>query len=80
MTMKLEDLLKSFSKSTIEEQVEKIKQVRSARTLERPAAAVKRAKKAAKKSSQNKDKVRPLLSKLTPEQKALLLEKLKEMK
>ena len=80
MTQKIEDLLKSFSNSTFDEQIDKIKHVRHARTIERPAAAVRRVKKEAKKSSKAKDKTRDLLAKLTPEQKLAILAKLQEKK
>lgn len=80
MTQKLEDLLKSFSSSTFEEQLDKIKNIRNARTFERPAAAVKRVKKAAKKSNTASNKARDLLAGITPEQKALLVKRLLEMK
>lgn len=80
MTQKIEDLLKSFSSSTFEEQIAKIKDIRSARNIERPAAAVKRVKKARKKSNAAVTKTRSILSKLSPEDKKLLLAKLLEAK
>lgn len=76
MTQKIEDLIKSFSNSTFEEQLAKVKQIRHARTLERPVAAAKRVKKAAKKSSVAKDKTRALFSKLSPAELKLLAERL----
>jgi len=77
MTMKIEDLIKSFSASSYEEQLEQIRRARSARTMERPVAAKKRVKKEAKAKAQNIDKLRMLVSKMTPEQRAQLALKLK---
>lgn len=77
MTKRLTDLIKSFSDSTFEEQLDKIRHIRSARNIERPAAAVKRVKKAAKKSNAAMDKSRQLLLSLSPEQKAALIKQLK---
>lgn len=76
MTQKLEDLLKSFSNSAIDEQMEKIKHIRNARTIERPAAATKRVKKEKVKSNAAMSKGKDALAKLTPEEKALLIKKL----
>lgn len=80
MTQKLEDLLDSFSSKTFEQQIEKIKEIRSARNVERPAAAVKRVKKARAKSASATTKSRSILSKLSPEDKKALLAKLLEAK
>lgn len=76
MTQKLDDLLKSFSSTSFEDQIEKIKHIRNARTIERPAAATKRVKKEKVKSTKAMTKGKDILSQLTPEQKALLLKKL----
>lgn len=76
MTQKLEDLLKSFSGSSFEEQLEKIKHIRNARTVERPAAATKRIKKEKVKSTKAAAKGKDVISKLTPEEKAALIKKL----
>lgn len=80
MTQKIEDLLDSFTAKGFEEQMSKIKDIRSARNIERPAAAVKRVKKARKKSNAAVTKTRSVLSKMTPEEKKLLLAKLLEAK
>lgn len=80
MTQKLEDLLEGFSSKTFDAQIEKIKDIRSARNIERPAAAVKRVKKARKKSNAAVTKTRSILNKLSPEDKKLLLAKLLEAK
>lgn len=77
MTMQLKDLLQSFSSMNIDEQLEKIRKVRSARHMERPVAAVKRVKKEAKKRVVNIDKARTAALKLTPEMRAALIAKLK---
>lgn len=80
MTQKIEDLLKGFTGMGSEEQIQKIKDIRSARNIERPAAAVKRVKKARKKSNAAVTKTRTLLNKLSPEEQKLLLAKLLEGK
>lgn len=80
MTQKIEDLLKGFTSMEVEEQISKIKDIRSARNIERPAAAVKRVKKARKKSNAAVTKTRSILNKLSPEDKKLLLAKLLEGK
>lgn len=80
MTQKLDDLLKSFSSSSFDEQLERIKHIRSARNIERPAAATKRVKKEAKKSTKALSKGKDMLSSLTPAQKAELLKRLMEAK
>lgn len=80
MTQKIEDLLKGFTSFNNEEQIQKIKDIRSARNIERPAAAVKRVKKARKKSNAAVTKTRGILSKLSPEEKKLLIAKLLEGK
>ena len=76
MPQQLKDLIHSFSDMTIEEQFEKIREVRNTRNIERPAAAVKRQKKKKKKSEKAKDKARALLNSLPPEQRELLLKQL----
>lgn len=80
MTQKVSDLLKEFSALNVDEQIQKIKDIRSARNIERPAAAVKRVKKARKKSNAAVTKTRSLLSKLSPDEQKLLLAKLLEAK
>lgn len=80
MTQKIEDLLKGFTSLDFEEQINKIKDIRSARNIERPAAAVKRVKKQRKKSNAAVTKTRTMLNKLSPEEKKLLLAKLLEGK
>lgn len=80
MTQKVSDLLKEFSALNVDEQIQKIKDIRSARNIERPAAAVKRVKKARKKSNAAVTKTRSLLSKLSPDEQKLLLAKLLEGK
>lgn len=76
MTQKIEDLIKSFSNMTGAEMLDKIKHNRSARNIERPVAAAKRVKKAAKKSSVSKDKARDMFSNLSVDAQKALLKKL----
>jgi len=77
MTKKLADLVKSFTNSTYEEQVEHIRRIRSARHMERPVAAVKRVKRETKAKHKSMDSIRSLAQSLSPEQKAALIAKLK---
>ena len=76
MTKQLEDLFTSFSDMTGEEQLAKIREVRHNRTIVRPAVAKKRAKKEAKKSQSNKDKLKAILRGMTAEEKQAFLENL----
>jgi hypothetical protein len=76
MTKQLEDLFKSFTGMTIEEQFQKISEVRDTRSIERPAVAVKRRKKAAKKSAKMKDKAKQMLLGLSEEERAELIKRL----
>lgn len=78
MTKKLEDLFESFTSLSIEEQFEKISKIRDTRSIERPAVAVKRRKKAAKKSEKQKDTARQLIMNLSAEEREELLRRLKE--
>ena len=50
MTKKLENLFKSFTDMTVEEQTAKIKEARDSRSIERPAVAQRRRKKESKSS------------------------------
>lgn len=78
MTQKLEDLFKSFPDMTVEEQYAKIEEVRNTRSIERPAVAQRRRKKEHKTSEKKKENVKQLLAKLSPEERAALIEKLSE--
>ena len=77
MTQKLEDLFKSFTDMSVEEQFAKINQVRDTRSIERPAVAQRRRKKEGVSSDKKKDKARQLFLSLSPEEKAELIRKLK---
>ena len=77
MTQKLEDLFKSFTDMSVEEQFAKINQVRDTRSIERPAVAQRRRKKEGVSSDKKKDKARQLFLSLSPEEKAALIAKLK---
>lgn len=76
MTKRIEDLVQSFTDMSFDDQLERIRKVRNARTIERPVAAVKRVKKEAKARDKNVDKTRTAILKLTPEMRALLIAKL----
>ena len=78
MTKKLEDVFKSFTDMTVEEQTAKIKEARDSRSIERPAVAQRRRKKESKSSDKKKDKARELLMGLSSEEKAALIERLKK--
>jgi ribosomal protein L29 len=77
MTKKLEELFASFQSLDYTAQMEQIRQVRSARHIERPAAAVKRVKKEAKKKDKDMGSARGLLIKMSPEERAKMIAKLK---
>jgi hypothetical protein len=73
VTKKLEDMIASFATIPFEEQLERVRRARSARTLERPVAAVKRVKKEAKKRDKTKEAATKAVMKLTPEMRAGLV-------
>lgn len=77
MTKQLEDLFDSFSAMQPEDQLQKIREVRHRRTIERPAAAKKRQKRERKKSASNTSKLKGLVGTLSPEEKAAILKTLK---
>lgn len=78
MTKKIEDLIQSFEGLSFDEQMERIVRARSARTMERPVAAVKRVKKEAKKKNKTMESARSALLKMSPEARALMIAKLQE--
>ncbi len=69
MTRQLSDIIQEFSKMTDEGQLEKIRQVRDTRAIERPAVAKRRRKKEARKSAGSKDKLKALMATMTPAEK-----------
>jgi len=77
VTQKLEDLFKSFTDMTVEEQYAKINKVRDTRSIERPAVAQRRRKKEGVTSDKKKEKAKQLFLGLSPEERAALIEKLK---
>ncbi len=77
MTKQLEDLFNSFTNMTVDEQFAKIREVRDTRSIERPAVAQRRRKKEHKTSEKKKDIARQLLAKLSPEERELLIARLK---
>lgn len=76
MTQKLEDLFKSFTDMTAEEQMEKIQGVRDARSIERPAVAKRKRAKEAKSSEKKMDNARQMLMNLGEEERAAMIAKL----
>ena len=78
MSKQLSDLFKDFLTFDPTEQVEKIRQIRHTRTIERPKSAIKRQKKAAKKSDKNKGSITGLAAGMTEEEKVALLKMLEE--
>lgn len=75
---KLEDLFEHFSQMSPERQLEKIREVRHSRTIERPAAAVKRVKKERKAAKKTANSAQKAIDKLTPDQRAKLIAALQE--
>ncbi len=78
MTKQLEDLFKQFPDMTVEEQFAKIQEVRDTRSIERPAVAHRRRKKEKVSGDKKKEKAKQLLLTLSPEERALLIAKLKQ--
>ncbi|MCH7623819.1 MAG: hypothetical protein IIB46_07025 [Nitrospinae bacterium] len=78
MTKQLEDLFKSFTDMTIDEQFEKIAEVRDTRSIERPAVAKRRRKKESVVSEKKKDKVKQLLMNLSEDEREAMIRKLRE--
>ena len=59
-----------------EEQLEKIREVRNTRSIERPAVAQRRRKKEHKTSVKKQDTAKKLLEKLTPDEREELIKRL----
>lgn len=76
MTKQLKDLFASFTEMETSQQLEQIRKIRHHRSIERPAAAVKRVKKEKKQSEKRKTNLADLLKKLPPEQRAAIISKL----
>jgi hypothetical protein len=76
VTQKLNDLFQEFSSLSTHEQLEKVREIRNARTIERPVAAKKRIKKEGVKKEKAKSNAATLFKALTPEQQAEVLAKL----
>lgn len=76
MTQQLEELFKSFTGMTVEEQFAKIKEVRDTRSIERPAVAQRRRKTEHKRSTKKKENVKQMLLNLTDEERTTLIAKL----
>jgi len=77
VTQQLKDLLKGFTAMSSEEQVDKIREIRHSRNIERPAVAKRRQKREGKRSVKTGDKAADLLKGLTPEQRELFLAELR---
>jgi hypothetical protein len=75
---KLEDLFEHFSAMSPEAQLEKIRTIRRSRTIERPAAAVKRVKKERKAAKKTANSAQQALAKLNPAQREALIAALQE--
>jgi len=82
MPKQLKDLFNDFLEMSPEEQIEKVRQVRHTRTIERPKAAIKRQKKQLKKDDKGKSAIKALIKKMSPEEKQEFLNNLakKELK
>lgn len=78
MSKQLKSLFEDFLLMSPEAQVEKIKQIRHTRTVERPKSAVKRQKKQAKKDDKAKSDIKSLLRGMSEEEKAIFFQKLQE--
>ena len=76
MTKKLADLFSEFSTLSNEQQLEKIRQVRDTRSIERPAVAKRRQKKEIDRTEKQIDKTKGLLAALSDEEKAELKRRL----
>lgn len=74
MTKKLKDLFASFSEMDQTAQMEKIREIRHKRSIERPAVAKKRVKKEAKKKLQNKEKLKAILAKMSDDERRAFLD------
>lgn len=74
MTKKLRDLFASFSEMDQTAQMEKIREIRHKRSIERPAVAKKRVKKEAKKKLQNKEKLKAILAKMSDDERRAFLD------
>jgi len=82
MARQLADILTSITLQSDAEALQNIRNIRHRRNIERPAAKKRRKQEAVKKarsnSGQAKRKMRTLIDKLSPEQRAELLNKLKD--
>jgi len=72
MTKQLSDLFDDFLSMPPDEQSEKIRSIRHARTIERPVAARKRQKKQISKDNKMKTSVKALLRGMSDEDKQAL--------
>ena len=77
MAKQLRELFTDFLSMSTEDQIAKVREIRHTRTIERPVAAVKREKARVKTADKRKTSAKSLLSKLTPEQREILLAQLK---
>jgi hypothetical protein len=77
VTKQLKDLFEQFSTLESSAQLEKVKQIRHHRSIERPAAAVKRVKKERKQVEVKKTNIAALVKGMTVEQRNALIERLK---
>ena len=80
MTKQLSDLFDSWTEKTTDEQLQKIREVRHSRNIERPAVAKRRHKKAKKASVKKVDKLKAMVGKMSDEEKQAMIDKLRSMK
>ena len=78
MTKQLKDLFSSFSDMGAEDQLAKIREIRHSRAIERPAVAQKKQIKQEKVSRVTKGKVEKSMAKLSEEDRAAIIAKLKQ--
>lgn len=78
MTKQLKDLFQDFLLMTPVEQLAKVSEIRHSRTIDRPKTAIKKQKAQTKRDAKGKASVKTLAKKMTIEEKAEMIAKLKE--
>lgn len=79
MTKQLTDILFGFTAASEDEKLDKIRDLRKNRNIERPAVAKKKHKKAKKKAASQKSKIESLMQDMSDEEKLAFLQNLKAM-
>lgn len=77
MTKQLKDILTEFSEQSSHEKLERVKEIRHHRSIERPAVAKRRQDKERKQGVKKVDKTTKLLQSLPPEEREKLIKRLK---